>query len=399
LQRVLRGDFPPLRQVNRLVAPALEAICLKAMALRPADRYESPRALAEDIEHWLADEPNSAHREGWSQRLSRWSRRHRTWTRAGAVALSLIALVSVIAAIRVDEARQGETIARRKAEASAIEAKTSANQAKMERELANRRSIESKKLSARLSLDRALDLCKQGDVRRGMLWLGRSLQIAPAEDSGLQYAIRMNLGSWGRQFRGFLGYLQHDTRTTDAVEFSPDGKILLTRGDSSTVRMWDATTAKPIGGPMRHPTFVTGMRFCPDGETLLTWDYSNKLRLWDVKTAELIRGPIPPRYQFPPFTDLTFSPDGKTVALVLGSRVSLRELATGKQIGEPMQQQDKVLGLFFSPNGRAILIHSLINTTQLWDATTAEPINDPIQHLGGAMTVTFSLIAASSRSE
>ena len=27
------------------------------MALKPEDRYPSPRALAEDIEHWLADEP------------------------------------------------------------------------------------------------------------------------------------------------------------------------------------------------------------------------------------------------------------------------------------------------------------------------------------------------------
>ena len=33
------------------------------MALRPEDRYASARALAEDVEHWLADEPVSAWRE------------------------------------------------------------------------------------------------------------------------------------------------------------------------------------------------------------------------------------------------------------------------------------------------------------------------------------------------
>ena len=43
--------------------PALEAVCLKAMALRPEDRYASARALADDVEHWLADEPVSAYRE------------------------------------------------------------------------------------------------------------------------------------------------------------------------------------------------------------------------------------------------------------------------------------------------------------------------------------------------
>jgi serine/threonine protein kinase len=46
LQRVVRGDFPSPRQVRRDIPRALEAICLKAMATRPEDRYESVRARA-----------------------------------------------------------------------------------------------------------------------------------------------------------------------------------------------------------------------------------------------------------------------------------------------------------------------------------------------------------------
>ena len=41
------------------------------MALRPADRYGTARALAEDIESWLADEPVSAWREPWLIRARR----------------------------------------------------------------------------------------------------------------------------------------------------------------------------------------------------------------------------------------------------------------------------------------------------------------------------------------
>ena len=59
------GEFPPPRAVNDHIARPLEAICLKAMALKPADRYQSPKDLADEIEHWLADEPVSAYREGW----------------------------------------------------------------------------------------------------------------------------------------------------------------------------------------------------------------------------------------------------------------------------------------------------------------------------------------------
>ena len=42
LENVRRGEFPRPRQVNRIIDPALEAICLKAMALRPEDRYPTP---------------------------------------------------------------------------------------------------------------------------------------------------------------------------------------------------------------------------------------------------------------------------------------------------------------------------------------------------------------------
>ena len=55
------GRVPAARgRSTRRSTAALEAVCLKAMALRPEDRYASPRALADDVEHWLADEPVSA---------------------------------------------------------------------------------------------------------------------------------------------------------------------------------------------------------------------------------------------------------------------------------------------------------------------------------------------------
>ena len=46
LNQVQRGDFPPPRRVNRQVPAALEAICLRAMALQSQDRYASAKALA-----------------------------------------------------------------------------------------------------------------------------------------------------------------------------------------------------------------------------------------------------------------------------------------------------------------------------------------------------------------
>jgi serine/threonine-protein kinase len=87
LERVQVGDFLPPRQRQSEVPPALDAICRKAMALRPEDRYASPQALAGEIENWLADEPVSAYREPLTARVARWARRHRTLVTASAVLL------------------------------------------------------------------------------------------------------------------------------------------------------------------------------------------------------------------------------------------------------------------------------------------------------------------------
>ena len=96
LKRVTMSDFPLPRTLNSVAPRALEAVCLKAMALKSSDRYASARALAEEVEHWLADEPVKALREPALTRLARWGRRHKTAV-AASVALLATAVVALAA--------------------------------------------------------------------------------------------------------------------------------------------------------------------------------------------------------------------------------------------------------------------------------------------------------------
>ena len=99
IRAVQRGEFRPPRQLDPTIDRALEAVCLKAMAHRPADRYASPKGLADDIERWMADEPVSAWREPFSRRARRWAKRNRTAVTAAAVALvaGVVGLSAVLA--------------------------------------------------------------------------------------------------------------------------------------------------------------------------------------------------------------------------------------------------------------------------------------------------------------
>ncbi|QDV39521.1 serine/threonine-protein kinase [Tautonia plasticadhaerens] len=107
LRRVQQGDFPPPRQLDPSTDKALEAVCLKAMALNPADRYPTARALAEDLDRWLADEPVTAWRESISLRARRWARRNRTVAAAATVAL-VVGLVGLAAVAAVQARANGQ---------------------------------------------------------------------------------------------------------------------------------------------------------------------------------------------------------------------------------------------------------------------------------------------------
>jgi serine/threonine-protein kinase len=108
LARVQRGDFPPPRQVAPGVPPPLDAVCLKAMALNPADRYPTALALAADVEHWLADEPVTARSDPLSTRLARWGRRHKPLV-TGAAALLVTAVAALSVGLFLLDAKQRET--------------------------------------------------------------------------------------------------------------------------------------------------------------------------------------------------------------------------------------------------------------------------------------------------
>src|SRR5262249_22552311 len=103
IPRVQRGDFPPPRAIDPSIDRALEAVCLKAMALRPEDRYGSWRGAGGGIERWMARRPGTG-RGGpparaapagvmagggpLARRARRWARRRRTAVAAALVAMA-----------------------------------------------------------------------------------------------------------------------------------------------------------------------------------------------------------------------------------------------------------------------------------------------------------------------
>jgi hypothetical protein len=93
IEALLTEEPKPAREVNPQVSPDLDAVCRKALAREKEARYGSARALAEDLERFIRDEPVSAASAGIVRKLLANLRRHKI---AAALA-GAVALVAVLA--------------------------------------------------------------------------------------------------------------------------------------------------------------------------------------------------------------------------------------------------------------------------------------------------------------
>ena len=111
------------------------------MALNPKDRYPTARALAEDVQRWLADEPVTAHQESRGERLARWMRRNRARVQSTIIALVIITLVALAASFFIYQAKEDEAEARRVAET----ARQTAEEAQAKEEVERLKAEENKR--------------------------------------------------------------------------------------------------------------------------------------------------------------------------------------------------------------------------------------------------------------
>jgi serine/threonine-protein kinase len=135
LEAVLRdveaGRFPPPRARDARIDKPLEAVCVKAMALEPESRYPGARALADDVERWIADEPVSAHRDSLTTRLARWGRHHRTATVSIAVLLGTAVVALSVGSLLINRERAAAEASFRQARAAVDQYFTSVSESKL----------------------------------------------------------------------------------------------------------------------------------------------------------------------------------------------------------------------------------------------------------------------------
>jgi eukaryotic-like serine/threonine-protein kinase len=284
MQRVLAEDPRPISELEPGVPVDLQTIVVRAMARDRAKRYPSAKELASDLKRFQTGQLVAAHRYTRGELLKRWLRRHRGAVVVASVAVLALAGLGAASFTRIvrerDRARVAELDARARADALVLAQARTTVATDPIGALAGLRE-----LSLVSPHWPAARLVAADAVARGLphrVW-------EPGEIGELEVSPDATLIAYARgpELRvrdiatGVERSLGRHGGDINDIEFSRDGKRLVTGSQDNTAGVWTLDGAPPrwLRG---HAGFVTGVDFAVDDTVILTTGLDQTTRVWPL---------------------------------------------------------------------------------------------------------------------
>jgi WD40 repeat protein/serine/threonine protein kinase len=412
MTQVIHDQPPRPRQVNRSVPRDLETVVLKATAREPAQRYQTPAELADDLQRYLDDRPIKARRLGVPQRVWRWYRRNPVLASLGGAIALLVLVIAVGSPVMLlnlqDE--QAHTLKQlHRAEKAEKDANDRLRDSYLAQAQARRwsgkpgrhfQSLEA--LSAAAALRPALDLRNEAiaciplvDLRVARKWdydeLGpftincvfdaRMQHLAAADSKGTIRVRRVADGAETARLPG-VGFGVND------IQFSADGQLLVARHGDNEVRAWALDRAEcllrlpmPPGPSGYHAQVLT-----PDGRRLLIGLGDRSLRIHELPSGKELR-----RFVLKAaVTHMALHPDGEKLAVSTWNRSDLEvlDLETGAVLSS-FRHPGSVTGVSWHPGGTLLAATCGFNV-HVWNVETGKPHCVLVGHQTNVLDCSFN---------
>jgi WD40 repeat protein len=206
----------------------------------------------------------------------------------------------------------------------------------------------------------------------------------------------------GKRVQSLAGHTEWET---DAIAFSPDGKLFASTGVDKQILVWELVTGKLRHRLAGQPSRAPALAFSPDGATLASGGHKT-IRLWDVASGRLRKSLEGHRDWV---CTLAFAPDGKTIASGscdwayhrgrdtsrfsppdpgCDSQWILWDAATG-DLKRTVTERGRLLSLAFAPDGKSLAC-GIGKEVRLYDIGSKTPGRVVTSHDFAVTSVAFT---------
>lgn len=169
--------------------------------------------------------------------------------------------------------------------------------------------------------------------------------------------------STGKELHKLVGH----NNSIRELNFSPDGRYLVSASLDQTARIWNTSTGQTLAVLRGHRASVTNAQFSPDGKRIITSAEEPGMRLWDTETGALL-------------TVLTgtgvfqrglFTPDGSYIYDV--EYPNFWDASLLERTGVLRGHTSYVYDVAFRPDGEEVASVAWDGSLRTWDVTTCMP--------------------------
>lgn len=244
----------------------------------------------------------------------------------------------------------------------------------------------------------------------------RGTNVATVGSDGIGRIWRVSSGA-------LVSNLVGHTNPVTGVAFSPDGFFAVTTSSDRTARVWKVDTGDERAVLAGHAESVRAASFSPNGTSVLTASDDGTARIWDPTVqpklreltggrgpdvradyvpgglvlvagetgARLVRaadGRMTRRLAIGPVAASAVGPDGSSVALATGRRLTVHDLAEGAA-PSIIPQPAGVQAIAYSPDGTMLAVAGADGLVRLW-SLGGKPLRDLRGHRAAATDVAWS---------
>lgn len=187
--------------------------------------------------------------------------------------------------------------------------------------------------------------------------------------------------------------LEGHTDISNSVDFSPNGKLVISGSYDETIRIWDVETGKELILVDRYKEPVNSVAFSPNNKYfVVSFSWDKRIRVLDAKTGEELMSFERKINGQDDISSVSFDAKGKHIVSVFSYDKTIRvwDVKTGKISAVLRGHMDRVNTAFFSPDGKRIVSASDDKSVRVWDSKTGEEITHLQGHTDEVHVAVFS---------